>query len=156
MRCPGCGASETRVIETRTADEGRIVRRRRECPSCLQRFTTYERVEEKRIMWISKKDCRREAFDREKIFRGISRACEKLPISLDKVEETVSKVEDRLHAECTGEIPSSKIGELVMEELEKLDKVAYVRFASVYREFSDIASFQKEITELLSKRNGVN
>jgi len=155
VRCPKCKASETRVIETRTADEGRIVRRRRECPQCSSRFTTYERVEEKKVIWISKKDGRREAFDREKIFRGVRKACEKRPISLEKMEEVVCKVEDRLLAAGAGEIPSSRIGELVMEELAELDKVAYVRFASVYREFSDLASFQKEISDILERKRNI-
>ncbi|MCF4150729.1 transcriptional regulator NrdR [Dethiosulfovibrio sp. F2B] len=155
MRCPKCKASETRVIETRTADEGRIVRRRRECPQCSSRFTTYERVEEKKVIWISKKDGRREAFDREKIFRGVRKACEKRSISLEKMEEVVCKVEDGLLAAGAGEIPSSIIGELVMEELAELDKVAYVRFASVYREFSDLASFQREISDILDRKRNI-
>ncbi len=153
MRCPKCAASETRVIETRTADEGRIVRRRRECPLCSSRFTTYERVEEKKILWVSKKDGRREAFDRDKISRGVRKACEKLPISLDRLEETVCRIEDKLLAEGSGEISSERIGQVVMDELAELDKVAYVRFASVYREFTDLASFQREISNLLDRRD---
>ncbi|PIE54837.1 MAG: transcriptional regulator NrdR [Dethiosulfovibrio peptidovorans] len=153
MRCPTCGGSETRVIETRTADEGRIVRRRRECPDCSSRFTTYERVEEKKVIWISKKDGRREAFDRDKISRGVRKACEKLPVSLERMEGVAVRVEDRLLAAGAGEISSAKVGELVMEELAELDNVAYVRFASVYREFSDLASFQKEIADILRRRS---
>ncbi|SMG21628.1 transcriptional regulator NrdR [Dethiosulfovibrio salsuginis] len=152
MRCPKCAASETRVIETRTADEGRIVRRRRECPSCSSRFTTYERVDEKKLLWVFKKDGKREAFDRDKVFRGIRKACEKLPVSLERLEETACRVEDRLLAEGGGEVSSVRIGEIVMEELADLDKVAYVRFASVYREFTDLTSFQNEISMLLDKR----
>jgi transcriptional repressor NrdR len=143
---------ETRVIETRTADEGRVVRRRRECPECLARFTTYERIEEKRTLRVVKKDGRREIFDREKITRGISKACEKLPVSLEQIEEVVSRIEEGFRASGVGEIPVSIIGERVMEELKHLNKVAYVRFASVYREFTDLSSFQKEITRLVTER----
>lgn len=152
MRCPKCSASETRVIETRTADEGRVVRRRRECPVCFARFTTYERIEEKKILWVSKKDGRREAFDRDKIARGLRKACEKLPISLERLEETACRIEDKLLAQGSREISSQTIGQAVMDELAEMDKVAYVRFASVYREFTDLASFQKEIAELLGRR----
>ncbi|WP_024821828.1 MULTISPECIES: transcriptional regulator NrdR [Aminobacterium] len=152
MRCPKCSAMETRVIETRTADEGRVVRRRRECPECLARFTTYERIEEKRTLRVVKKDGRREIFDREKITRGISKACEKLPVSLEQIEEVVSRIEEGFRASGVGEIPVSIIGERVMEELKHLNKVAYVRFASVYREFTDLSSFQKEITRLVTER----
>ncbi len=153
MRCPKCSASETRVIETRTADEGRIVRRRRECPSCSSRFTTYERVDEKKLLWVFKKDGKREAFDREKVFRGIRKACEKLPVSLESMEEAACRVEDKLMAEGGGEVSTVRIGEIVMDELADLDKVAYVRFASVYREFTDLTSFQNEISKLLDKKS---
>lgn len=152
MRCPECGAMETRVIETRTADEGRIVRRRRECPACFARFTTYERVEEKRVLWVLKKDGRREAFDRAKLLRGISKACEKLPVSLEQIEDITCRIEDQLRTRGYGEVSGNEIGELVMSELKDLNKVAYVRFASVYREFTDIASFQKELARLTSER----
>ncbi len=152
MRCPECGAMETRVIETRTADEGRVVRRRRECPVCFARFTTYERVEEKRVLWVLKKDGRREAFDRSKLLRGISKACEKLPVSLEQIEDITCRIEDKLRTQGYGEVSGNDIGELVMSELKELNKVAYVRFASVYREFTDIASFQKELARLSSER----
>lgn len=152
MRCPECGAMETRVIETRTADEGRIVRRRRECPACLARFTTYERVEEKRVLWVLKKDGRREAFDRSKLLKGISKACEKLPVSLEQIEDITCRIEDQLRKRGYGEVSGNDIGELVMGELKDLNKVAYVRFASVYREFTDIASFQNELARLASDR----
>lgn len=149
MRCPECGSMDTRVMETRTSEEGRTIRRRRECTSCGFRFTTYERVEEQRVLWISKKDGRREAFDRQKLIRGISRACERLPITLDTIEAMASRIEVRLR-ESGGEISSMTIGDLVMNELARINKVAYVRFASVYREFTDLASFQNEIAKLIS------
>ncbi|HPI98904.1 MAG TPA: transcriptional regulator NrdR [Synergistales bacterium] len=154
MKCPECGAMETRVIETRTADEGRIVRRRRECPACLARFTTYERVEEKRVIWVLKKDGRREAFDRSKLLRGISHACEKLPVSLEQLEEMTCRIEDRIRTLGYGEVPVREIGDLVMKELRDLNQVAYVRFASVYREFTDLESFQMEIARLAAERSG--
>ena len=153
MRCPKCGAMETRVIETRTADEGRVVRRRRECPECLARFTTYEKVEEKRTLRVIKKNGSREIFDREKITRGISKACEKLPVSLEQIEEVASRIEESFRSGGYGEIPDSLIGERVMEELKQLNKVAYVRFASVYREFTDLSSFQREISRLSGEKD---
>ncbi len=152
MRCPKCGAMETRVIETRTADEGRVVRRRRECPECLARFTTYEKIEEKKTLRVIKKDGSREFFDKEKITRGISKACEKLPVSLEQIEEVASRIEESFRSSGYGEIPVSLIGEKVMEELKLLNKVAYVRFASVYREFTDLSSFQREISRLSDER----
>ncbi len=152
MRCPSCGAMETRVIETRTADEGRIVRRRRECPECSNRFTTYEKVEEKRTLRVIKKDGSRETFDRDKIIRGIGRACEKLPVSLEQIEDLASKIEDDLKGEGFGEVPVSEIGRRVMDGLRKVNQVAYVRFASVYREFTDLQSFQHEIARLIGEK----
>ena len=150
MRCPQCGSMETRVMETRTAEEGRTIRRRRECTACGFRFTTYERVEERKGLWISKKDGRREAFDRSKLVRGISRACERLPVSLDTIEDMAARIETRLR-ESGDEVSSMAIGELVMKELAEINKVAYVRFASVYREFTDLSSFQREIAKLVSR-----
>jgi transcriptional repressor NrdR len=143
---------ETRVIETRTADEGRIVRRRRECPECSNRFTTYEKVEEKRTLRVIKKDGSRETFDRDKIIRGIGRACEKLPVSLEQIEDLASKIEDDLKGEGFGEVPVSEIGRRVMDGLRKVNQVAYVRFASVYREFTDLQSFQHEIARLIGEK----
>ena len=158
MRCPVCGAPETRVIETRSTDDGRVNRRRRECPECQNRFTTYERLEEKTYLWVVKKDGRREAFDREKLMKGLQRACEKLPVPLERLEEAASRIEERLRASGQGEVPASVIGESAAEELRKINKVAYVRFASVYREFTDISSFTKEVAKLLedkeAHRNG--
>lgn len=152
MRCPSCGAMETRVIETRTADEGRIVRRRRECPECSNRFTTYEKAEEKRTLRVIKKDGSRETFDLDKIIRGIGRACEKLPVSLEQIEDLASKIEDDLKGEGFGEVPVSEIGRRVMDGLRKVNQVAYVRFASVYREFTDLQSFQHEIARLIGEK----
>lgn len=152
MRCPLCGVGETRVIETRSAEGGRVNRRRRECPECQGRFTTYERLEEKTYLWVEKKDGSREAFDRDKLARGIQRACEKLPVSLDTIEDAVARIEERLRSTGQGEIKTTKIGEYAADELKTINKVAYVRFASVYREFTDIASFTHEISRLLEDK----
>ncbi len=152
MRCPSCGAMETRVIETRTADEGKVVRRRRECPECSNRFTTYEKAEEKRTLRVIKKDGSRETFGRDKIIRGIGRACEKLPVSLEQIEDLAARIEDGLKTEGYGEVPVSEIGRRVMEGLQKINQVAYVRFASVYREFTDLQSFQHEIARLIGEK----
>lgn len=152
MRCPVCGAPETRVIETRSADDGRVNRRRRECPDCQNRFTTYERLEEKRYLWVVKKDGSREAFDRDKLMKGLQRACEKLPVPLEDLEEIVCHIEDTLRASGQGEIPAAQVGEMAMDALRGLNKVAYVRFASVYREFTDISSFTSEIARLLEDK----
>jgi len=152
VKCPVCSASETRVIETRTADEGRIVRRRRECPACGSRFTTYEKAEDRRQLRVVKKDGRREAFDRDKIVRGIARACEKLPVSLEQMEGLAARIEADFKADGSGEIPVDLIGQRVMDGLKQVNQVAYVRFASVYRVFTDLESFQHEIARLISER----
>ena len=149
MKCPECGFMDTKVIETRTAEEGRTIRRRRMCPECNLRFTTYERIERK-VLWISKKDGRREAFDRSKLIRGITRACERLPVSLDTIEDLADRIENKIR-EHGGEVSSTEIGERVMDELAEINKVAYVRFASVYREFTDLSSFQQEISRLIKR-----
>ena len=158
MRCPVCGALETRVIETRSSNEDRVNRRRRECPECQNRFTTYERLEEKNYLWVVKKDGSREAFEREKLMKGLQRACEKLSVPIDRIEEAVAIIEEKVRGRGQGEVPTSLIGEYAAEELRKIDKVAYVRFASVYREFTDISSFTCEIAKLLedkeAHRNG--
>jgi len=146
---------ETRVLETRTANEGRIIRRRRECPGCMIRFTTYERLEDRPMLWIVKKSGQREAFDREKLLRGLARACEKLPVSLEQIEEAASRIEEALRETGQGEVPSPEVGSLAMKELRNIHKVAYVRFASVYREFTDISSFVEEISRLHEERNGL-
>lgn len=154
MRCPKCGLMETRVIETRTAGEGRVIRRRRECPECLKRFTTYERLEERPVLWIVKKGGQREAFDRTKLFKGLAKACEKLPVTLEQIEEAATRIEETLRETGQGEISSLRVGSLAMNELRDINKVAYVRFASVYREFTDISSFVDEISRLHEERNG--
>ena len=141
---------DTRVIETRTAEAGRCVRRRRVCADCKFRFTTYERLESRKVLWISKKDGRRETFDRAKLIRGISRACERLPISLDTLEDVAERIECKVR-ESGGEVTSTEIGEMVMSELAEINKVAYVRFASVYREFTDLSNFQQEIARLIER-----
>jgi len=147
MRCPFCQDAENKVIDSRESHEGSVIRRRRECLQCKRRFTTYERVEELYPL-IAKKDGRREAFDREKILNGLKRACEKRPVSADQLEETVGAIERLLQGMGEKEVPSSVIGEEVMRRLQALDEVAYVRFASVYRSFRDIAEFMNELKEL--------
>ena len=151
MKCPFCLHDEDKVIDSRSSNEGKSVRRRRECTKCKKRFTTYEYVEEVPLMVI-KKDGRRESFDRNKIISGILKACEKRPVSMEKVEAVVDRVEKELQKSFDKEVKAQVVGELVMEHLHKLDEVAYVRFASVYRQFKDINHFMKELKDLLSKR----
>lgn len=148
MRCPFCSHTEDKVIDSRLSQDGDVTRRRRECLKCGKRFTTYERVEEAMPL-IIKKDGRRELFDRKKILNGILRACEKRPVSIEIMEQTVDKIERGLLETGEREISSSIVGERVMEELKNLDEVAYVRFASVYREFRDITEFMTELKGLL-------
>lgn len=150
MVCPVCRASDTRVIDSR--DDENAVRRRRECLKCKHRFTTYERTEAARL-FIVKKDGRREPFNRDKVLAGLRRACEKRPISESAMEAIVDDIERDLYARGESEVPSSAVGELVMAALEKLDKVAYIRFASVYRSFADVRSFTEEVQQLLTKAN---
>lgn len=150
MKCPFCGSEESKVIDKRETPDIKATRRRRECLSCNKRFTTYERVEEVDI-FVIKKDGKREMFDRNKLKMGILKACEKRPVTLEQIEGMVDRVENDLRNRESTEVGSSLIGDLVMRELKKMDKVAYIRFASVYREFADIHSFQKELTKLLKK-----
>ena len=152
MRCPVCGAAETRVIETRSLEDGLVNRRRRECPKCRNRFTTYERIEECGCLWVVKKDGRREAFDREKLLRGFQHACEKLPVPLETLEEAASQIEKEIRSLGQGEVPASRVGEMASEALRSIDKVAYVRFASVYKEFTDLSGFTHEIAKLLDAK----
>ena len=152
MKCPFCLHDEDKVIDSRSSNEGKSVRRRRECSKCKKRFTTYEYVEEVPLMVI-KKDGRRESFDRNKIISGILKACEKRPVSVEKVEGLVDRVEKELQKSFDKEVKAQVVGELVMDYLHKLDEVAYVRFASVYRQFKDINQFMKELKDLLSKRS---
>lgn len=151
MKCPFCLHDEDKVIDSRSSNEGKSVRRRRECSKCKKRFTTYEYVEEVPLMVI-KKDGRRESFDRNKIISGILKACEKRPVSMEKVETVVDRVEKELQKSFDKEVKAQVVGELVMEHLHRLDEVAYVRFASVYRQFKDINHFMKELKDLLNKR----
>ena len=148
MRCPACGGLKNRVVDSRLRGEGRVIRRRRSCASCGRRFTTYERVEEAMPL-VVKKDGRREPFDGDKLLTGIGKACEKRPVSVAEREETVSRIRAGLQEIGEKEVSSMAIGEKVMEELFRLDKVAYVRFASVYRRFDDVSEFTHEIERLL-------
>ena len=147
MRCPFCEFHDSKVIDSRAAEEGNSIRRRRECLQCAKRFTTYEMVEDLPLRVI-KKDGRRMAFDRSKILNGLMKACEKRPISLTVLEDTADKVEKELRNSMEREIPSRVIGEVLMKHLKNLDHVAYVRFASVYREFTDIDNFMQELEAL--------
>jgi transcriptional repressor NrdR len=153
MKCPHCGYKEDKVVDSRATQEQFAIRRRRECLKCGKRFTTYEYIEEVSLMVI-KKDGRREPFDRKKILAGIIRACEKRPISMEKMEEIATQVERAIQKKTDREAPASKIGELVMEKLKLLDDVAYVRFASVYRQFKDVSQFMSELKEMLGKQKG--
>lgn len=152
MRCPRCDAPETRVIETRLSNEGRVVRRRRECPCCEARFTTYERLEEWQTLCVIKKDGRRENFDADKLLHGLCRACEKLPVPLDLLQDAVDRIETKVRDQGALEVPASLLGELAMEELRKIHQVAYVRFASVYRQFKDLNTFIAELDKLIKER----
>jgi transcriptional repressor NrdR len=148
MRCPKCGHLEDRVIDSRSTKEGRAIRRRRECIGCGNRYTTYEYVENASVV-VVKRNGKREPFSREKIIAGISRACEKRPISLIQIEEMVDRIETEIQRQAPGEVTSREIGERVMDELHGLDEVAYVRFASVYRQFKDVNQFLDEIQGLV-------
>jgi len=151
MRCPYCTSLDNKVVDSRMGKEGESIRRRRECLKCEGRFTTYERVEEV-LPSVIKKDGRREAFDRMKILHGLTKACEKRPISMEMLEKTVEGIEKSLQEKGLKEIPSTVVGEEVMERLHKLDEVAYVRFASVYRSFKDINEFMSELKDILGSK----
>lgn len=150
MKCPFCGYKEDKVVDSRATAEESAVRRRRECLKCGKRFTTYEYIEEVSLLVI-KKDGRRESFDRKKILAGIIRACEKRPVSVEKMENVVIQVEHTIQKKSDREVLSSRIGELVMERLKLIDDVAYVRFASVYRQFKDVGQFMVELRDILGK-----
>ncbi len=152
MKCPFCGHIEDRVIDSRLSQDGNATRRRRECLKCSKRYTTYERVEET-LPLVVKKDGSREKFDRTKILNGIMKACEKRPVSMEAIEKTVGALEMRFLDTGEKEIPSTVIGESVMEEIKRLDEVAYVRFASVYRDFRDINEFMTELKDLLELKD---
>ena len=151
MRCPYCTSLDNKVVDSRMGKEGESIRRRRECLKCEGRFTTYERVEEV-LPLVIKKDGRREPFDRLKILHGLKKACEKRPISTEMLEKTVEEIEKALQEKGLKEIPSTVIGEEVMENLHRLDEVAYVRFASVYRSFKDINEFMSELKDILGNK----
>ena len=151
MRCPYCGQSESKVVDSRHSDDGLSIRRRRECLQCQKRFTTYETVESLPIVVI-KRDSSRQQFDRNKILNGMLRACEKRPVPLAELERAADEIEQAIQNSLDREISTEKIGELVMERLKPLDEVAYVRFASVYRQFKDIDSFMRELNKILEER----
>lgn len=151
MKCPFCGYSESKVIDSRPAEEGASIRRRRECLSCGKRFTTYETVESLPLMVI-KKDGSRQSFDRNKVMSGVIRACEKRPVPYQSMEALAAEIEQVLQNQMDREVSTARIGELVMERLKALDEVAYVRFASVYREFKDIGTFLAELNNLLKDK----
>jgi transcriptional repressor NrdR len=150
MNCPYCGYKEDRVVDSRATKDASAIRRRRECLECGRRFTTYEYIGDVSLMVI-KRDGRRQAFDRKRILSGIMKACEKRPISIDKMEEIVTSVERAIQKKSDREVSSRLIGELVMERLKQLDDVAYVRFASVYRQFQDVSQFMKALSEILQR-----
>ena len=151
MRCPYCSYSESKVIDSRPAEEGSTIRRRRECLSCGKRFTTYE-IMERLPLLVVKKDGRRQSFDRVKLLNGMVRACEKRPVPMAELEAIVDDIEQELQNSLEREVSSVKIGEMVMDRLKNLDEVAYVRFASVYRQFKDINTFMDELNQLLSSK----
>ncbi len=150
MRCPYCKKENDKVIDSRTVNEGLVIRRRRECEACNRRYTTYERIEEIPL-YVIKKDQRRVIYDRAKVLSGIHKACEKRPVPLEDQDKIVDDLEKMLHEKYEKEVPSRVIGEFIMQRLGKIDQIAYVRFASVYREFQDVSHFMKEIKSLLTK-----
>ena len=153
MKCPFCGFLEDKVIDSREREDGFQVRRRRECLRCAKRFTTYEEIEEKPLIVI-KNDGRREKFAREKVFTGIQKACEKRPVSTERISAIVDGIEQDLRQRFEKEVPSKEIGRLIITHLRDLDDIAYVRFASVYRQFRDVSEFQKEIEEIRGGTDG--
>jgi transcriptional repressor NrdR len=150
IKCPYCSSNDIKVIDKRDTDNNTVIRRRRECTKCRKRFTTYEHVGVVDL-FVVKKDGKRVPFDRQKLLEGIMKACEKRPIKMDRIESVVNKIEAELLKKEGIEIKSSQIGELVMKHLKKLDQVAYIRFASVYREFTDLTTFKKELDNMLKK-----
>ena len=155
MRCPGCSGMENKVIDSRLNKEGDVIRRRRECLSCADRFTTYEKLE-RSLPLLIKKDGRREEFDREKIISGVRKACQKRPVSIKDIEDLVDRVEQYLQESGEKEIHAVKVGEKVIKEIYNLDDVAYVRFASVYRSFKDVNEFMVELKEVLKSKGNPN
>lgn len=151
MKCPHCGFSESKVIDSRPTDDNTAIRRRRECLSCAKRFTTYEKIETIPLI-VVKKNGTREAFDRNKLMNGIIKSCEKRPVSIEQIEHVVNEIESNIQKIAKKEIPSNLIGEEIMKYLKDLDEVSYVRFASVYRQFKDVNSFMDELKSMLNER----
>ena len=151
MKCQYCSCLDSKVIDSRPTDDGNSIRRRRECTNCGRRFTTYEKVELSPL-FVVKRDGRRESFDSQKIKAGILHACDKLPVSMQQIDEIVARVEQKAYATMEGEIPSEKIGDMVMDELKQLNDVAYVRFAAVYRKFTDVGTFMNELQKLVDEK----
>ena len=151
MKCPSCGYADTKVIDSRLSNEGNSIRRRRECEKCQNRFTTYEYVEQVPLM-VVKRDGRRQPFDRKRVIAGLIKACEKRPVSIERMEETVDEIERIVQKKFDREVQAKDIGELVMEKLANIDEVAYVRFASVYRQFRDVNQFMTELKGMLDKK----
>ena len=152
MKCPFCSYRDSRVVDSRSVEDGSSIRRRRECPECGRRFTTYEKYEETPLV-VSKKDGRRELFDNKKLLGGLLKAFEKRPIAYEKVQEIAEKIERELRMRGESEVNSTVIGEIVMKYLEQTDQIAYVRFASVYRQFADVNNFMQELQRIMSKNN---
>ncbi|MER2055267.1 MAG: transcriptional regulator NrdR [Clostridia bacterium] len=151
MKCQFCSCTDSKVIDSRPTDDGNSIRRRRECIGCGRRFTTYEKVEMSPL-FVVKKDGRRESFEPQKIKAGILHACDKLPVSMQQIDEIVTRVEQKAYSTMEGEIPSEKIGDMVMDELKDLNDVAYVRFAAVYRKFTDVGTFMSELQKLVDEK----
>ena len=151
MKCPYCHSSETKVVDKRETEDVTVTRRRRECLACEKRFTTYERIETSNITVI-KKDGKRETFDRDKVKKGLMRACEKRPVTADEIEKVLNDLEVYVRNQDSTEIPSKKIGEFLVKQLKKIDKVAYIRFASVYHEFEDLTTFKTELEKLIKEK----
>lgn len=152
MKCQYCSCIDSKVIDSRPTDDGNSIRRRRECTNCGRRFTTYEKIEMMPLV-VVKRDGRRETFDAMKIKGGIIHACDKLPVSMQQIDEIVSRIEQKAYSSMDGEVTTEKIGDLVMEELKDLNDVAYVRFAAVYRKFTDLGTFMKELQKLVGESN---
>ena len=155
MRCPFCSYEDSRVIDSRSVENGASIRRRRECPQCSRRFTTYEKYEETPLV-VNKKDGRRELFDSAKLFSGLLKAFEKRPVSMETIQDMAHEIERELRLKGEAEVTSREIGELVMEHLEKTDQIAYVRFASVYRQFADVQNFMQELQRIMANNKTDN
>ncbi|MBI1370133.1 MAG: transcriptional repressor NrdR [Planctomycetes bacterium] len=156
MRCPFCGEDQDKVIDSRSSDQGKVIRRRRECLACNRRFTTYERVEETVKLMVVKKDGSRVPFDRTKLINGLTKACYKRPVSAERIGQLVEEVEDELYRTYDREVDSTEIGQLVSDRLKQVDRVAYVRFASVYKQFRDIEDLLEEVKEVIASSDPID